>query len=46
VIHLRFGNLKRRDFHEFLAKIWPDVEKLLPDHKLINVYADVIESIN
>jgi predicted nuclease of predicted toxin-antitoxin system len=45
VVHLRFGNLRRREFHEFLAKVWPEVEKLLPDHKLINVYIDRIEGI-
>lgn len=45
VIHLRVGNLRRRAFHEFLAAIWPQVEVLLPDHKLINVYGDRIEAI-
>jgi predicted nuclease of predicted toxin-antitoxin system len=46
VVHLRFGNLKRREFHAFLAKVWPEIEKLLPHHKLINVYSDTIEGIN
>lgn len=44
VVHLRFGNLRRREYHALLAKVWPRVEALLPDHKLICVYADRIES--
>jgi predicted nuclease of predicted toxin-antitoxin system len=42
---LRFGNLRRRDFHQLLAKVWPQIEGLLPAHKLICVYHDRIESI-
>ena len=34
------------DFHAFLARIWPQVESLLPAHKLVNVYADRIEAVN
>jgi predicted nuclease of predicted toxin-antitoxin system len=45
VVHLRVGNVKRRDFHAFLARVWPQVEGLLPAHKLINVYLDRIEAI-
>lgn len=44
IIHLRFGNLRRRDFHAWLAKVWPQIEALLPDRKLICVYQDRIES--
>lgn len=29
VVHLRFGNLRRKDFHAFLQQIWPRVEILL-----------------
>ena len=46
VVHLRIGNLRRADFHAFLARIWPQVEALLPSHKLVNVYADRIEAVN
>ena len=45
IVHLRFGNLKRRDYHMFLSRVWPQIEKLLPAHKLINVYFDRIEGI-
>ena len=44
VIHLRFGNLRRRDFHALLARAWPRIESLLPEHKLIRVYEDRIEA--
>ena len=45
VVHLRFGNLRGRDFHTLLARLWPDIEALLPEHKLINVYADRLEAV-
>jgi predicted nuclease of predicted toxin-antitoxin system len=44
IIHLRFGNLRRNDFHALLAKMWPRVEALLPAHKLICIYRDRIEA--
>ena len=46
VVHLRFGNLRRREFHTLLAKMWPSIESLLPGHKLINVYADRVEAVS
>jgi predicted nuclease of predicted toxin-antitoxin system len=45
VVHLRFGNLRRNDFHALLARVWPQVETLLETHKLVNVYADRLEGI-
>ena len=45
VVHLRIGNLRRREFHAFLTRVWPQIEALLPQHKLINVYHDRIESV-
>jgi predicted nuclease of predicted toxin-antitoxin system len=44
IVHLRFGNMRRKDFHEFLSGVWPKVEGLLPDHKLVCVYRDRIEA--
>jgi predicted nuclease of predicted toxin-antitoxin system len=46
VVHLRFGNLKRKDFHALLARVWPKVETLLKTHKLVNVYADRVEGVH
>jgi predicted nuclease of predicted toxin-antitoxin system len=45
VVHLRFGNLRRREFHALLARLWPRIEALLPEHKLVNVEADRIEVV-
>jgi predicted nuclease of predicted toxin-antitoxin system len=46
VVHLRIGNLKRKEFHALLARAWPKVETLLKTHKLVNVYADRIEGVH
>ena len=44
VVHLRIGNMRKRDFHLFLAKVWEQIESLSIDHKLVNVYLDRIEA--
>ena len=46
MVHLRFGNLRRREFHALLARVWPQVEALLKTHKLVNVHADRVEGIS
>jgi predicted nuclease of predicted toxin-antitoxin system len=45
VVHLRFGNLRLAAFHDRLASAWPDVERLLATHKLVNVFPERIEAI-
>lgn len=45
IVHLRFGNMRKREFHALLARLWPQIESLLPTHKLITVYANSIEAI-
>ena len=45
VVHLRFGNLRRKDFHALLARVWPQIETLLKSHKLVNVCSDRLEGI-
>jgi len=45
VVHLRFGNLRKKDFHALLSRVWPKVETLLKSHKLVNVYSDRLEGI-
>ena len=44
IVHLRFGNMRRKEFHRFLEALWPPVESLLPANKLVCVYADRIEA--
>lgn len=45
VIHIRFGNMKMREFFLTITKIWNDVINLSEDHKLVNVFRDRIEAI-
>ena len=46
VVHLRFGNLRRKQFHALLARVWPQVETLLKQHKLVNVHRDRVEGLS
>lgn len=45
VIHIRFGNLKMKNFHERISKVWQEVVNLNRPHKLINIFLDRIEAI-
>lgn len=45
VIHLRFGNMRKREFHAFLKEVWFRLEELIKMHKLVNVYLNTLESI-
>jgi predicted nuclease of predicted toxin-antitoxin system len=44
-VHLRFGNLRRKEHHALLARLRPQVEELLQTHKLVNVYHDRVEGV-
>ncbi|MBW6535723.1 MAG: DUF5615 family PIN-like protein [Mariniphaga sp.] len=46
VVHLKIGNMKMREFHAFLNKVWPAILEELESNKLINVFSDRIESLN
>ncbi|BAP55654.1 hypothetical protein THII_1357 [Thioploca ingrica] len=46
VIHIRFGNLKMRDFHQILSTLWPDICELSRQYKLVQVYQDRLEGID
>jgi predicted nuclease of predicted toxin-antitoxin system len=45
VIHFKIGNLKLKDFHSFVNRIWPDIEDFIKTNNLINIYLDRIEII-
>jgi predicted nuclease of predicted toxin-antitoxin system len=45
VVHLKIGNLRRRDFHRFLSSVWPQIERLLPKHKLVTVEQHCVHSV-
>jgi len=46
VIHIRFGNLKIKAFHERITAIWDEVVLLIEKNDMVNIYADRIEAIN
>jgi predicted nuclease of predicted toxin-antitoxin system len=45
VIHFRTGNLRIKEFYNLISRIWVDMELLLAENSLINVYLDRLESI-
>jgi predicted nuclease of predicted toxin-antitoxin system len=45
VVHLRVGNMRRRDFTAWLERIWPRIDSMIATHKLVNVYRDRIEAV-
>lgn len=46
VIHIRFGNMKMKQFHETLSNLWQDITTLNNEYKLVNVFIDRIEALN
>ena len=46
VIHIRFGNLRLRDFILLMTSLWPEIIEMHKDYKLVNVYKGWIEGIN
>jgi predicted nuclease of predicted toxin-antitoxin system len=45
VVHLRVGNLRRKQFHEFLSRNLGKIMAQLRAAKLVSVYLDRIETI-
>lgn len=45
VIHLRIGNMRIGQLHDFLNKVWPEVLNLVDTCKLVTVYSDRIEGM-
>lgn len=46
VIHIKFGNMKMREFHQTLSKVWTEVCFLSEDYKLLRVYQNRIEGVD
>jgi predicted nuclease of predicted toxin-antitoxin system len=46
VVHLRVGNMRIRDLHAFVQRIWPTVAKAVEAYKLVIVRADTIECVD
>jgi len=45
VIHIKFGKMKMREFHQTLSKVWAEVCVLSKNYKLVRVYQDRIEGV-
>ena len=45
IIHIRIGNMKLKDFQNFIDKVWNAIEETSDNHKLVNVFIDRIESV-
>lgn len=45
VVHFKFGNLRMRDFHKLLIKLWPEIEGTIAENSLVNIFQDRIEVI-
>ena len=45
VIHIKIGNIKLKEFHNFISKNWLEIINLSIDYKLVNVYIDRIEGV-
>jgi predicted nuclease of predicted toxin-antitoxin system len=45
VIHIRFGNLKMKQFFMIINRLWNDILEMNKEHKLVNVFIDRIEGI-
>jgi predicted nuclease of predicted toxin-antitoxin system len=46
VIHIKLGNMKMKEFHQLLSRIWGDVCAMSDEFKLIRVYSNTIEGID
>jgi predicted nuclease of predicted toxin-antitoxin system len=45
IVHIKFGNIKLSDFITIIETCWVEVEALLSNHTIINIYSDKIEAI-
>ncbi len=45
VIHIKFGNVNMKTFFQILSSCWNDVELLITNHNLVNIYKDKLEAI-
>jgi len=45
VVHNRVGNLRIREFHTVMHRVWPQVSMLIDTHRLIIVHEDRLEAV-
>jgi predicted nuclease of predicted toxin-antitoxin system len=46
VIHIKFGNMRMREFHQTIFKVWDEVCKLSEQYRLVRIFKDRVECIN
>ncbi len=46
VIHIKFGNVKMKQFYLLIENRWQQICKISEDYKLVNVFHDRIEGID
>ena len=46
IIHIKFGNLKMKEFHSVLSRNWEQIILLSSLNKLVNVYRNSLEGID
>jgi len=45
VIHVRFGNMRMREFHALITRLWPSIVVLSETNRLVQVFQDRIEAV-
>ena len=45
VVHLRIGNMRMRDFHALISRLWPSIVVLSAANRLVRVYENRIEAV-
>lgn len=45
VIHIRFGNMSMKAFHETMKEVWQEALEMNKEYKLVNVYKKRVEGI-
>jgi predicted nuclease of predicted toxin-antitoxin system len=45
VIQVKFGNVKMKDFFKIINSCWKNVELLINENNLVNIYQNKIEAI-
>lgn len=46
VIHVRFGNMKIKEFHQHMSIVWDKLIPLIDQFDLLNVFKDKVEGIS
>ena len=45
IIHFKLFNLRLRDWHPLVTRVWPQIEELIAHHRMVIVYRDRIDAL-